>query len=174
MKRFFVFSLSVFLLIGYSCVLFSMSNIDKLTCEDTIEYSASVTDVQITNVGKKNYIRIYIDNYFSYVLVSPRITSQIDIANFYNIEKNANIVFRIEEKKNNLINQVEFSDIVYLKIKDNVIFSLEDYNLYTTESIKIVRICGIILILVIATYLLYSLVTLHRKTDKGTVSVKTK
>lgn len=141
----FTFSLEICIVLVYS------HNIDKLTYSNTIEYSATVKEIVKTDTGNKMSVRIYIDNYLSYILISPRLTEKINPVAFENIETNDIITFRIEKKKEIHINTAEFLDIVYLATDDNVILSLDDYNRYTKESADNTRIAGIIFILLLNT-----------------------
>ena len=97
-------------------------------------------------------IRLYIDNYLSYVIISPKLMTEVNLQYLENIHKNDKIVFRIERKKDIHINNVDFLDIVYLANDDGVIISLEDYNNCTKESATKMRVAGIAFLILINSF----------------------
>ena len=149
MKRTLIFVVCIVVSISYIIVLVYSGTVDKLTYDNTIEYSAAVLDTQIVEKEKDISIRIFIDDYFDYVLISPRIASNIDYHKIENISENKRIKFRIESKKSIHINNAKFIDIVSLSIDDDCIFSLDEYNEYTKASATPTRVATIVFLLLL-------------------------
>lgn len=152
MKKHLILAISLIFTVGICCVLVFSYNIDKLTYDDTVEYSASVVEIEKIDTRNNMTIRLYIDNYLSYVIISPKLITEVNLQFLENIHKNDKIVFRIERKKDIHINNVDFLDIVYLANDDGVIISLEDYNNCTKESATKMRVAGIAFLILINSF----------------------
>ena len=99
--------------------------------------------------------------------ISNNVLKFIDSNYLKYITNGVEISFNIDNAKINQINNVEFIDVVALRLQDKVIFSLDDYICYNRQTIKPARIvCGIFAILA-AGILVLNLVKQKRNTDNG-------
>lgn len=163
MKNFYIFVTCLIISIGISVVLVFSFNKVNLTYDDTVEYSASVTEIKEISNRNDTSIRIFIDEHLSYLLVSPRLTEKINYEIFNKIEINDTVVFRIDKKNDIHINSVEFLDIVYLATDAGVILSLDDYNSCTKESAKKTQIASIIFLILINSFFVYYITKCKRR-----------
>ena len=83
----------------FSSLLLVSNKMDKLTEEDIVSYKATVTDIEITQSKHGKTVLIYIDDMFSFLLVSPMVAEQLEDKMFYSIKKGTEIEFSFEKKK---------------------------------------------------------------------------
>lgn len=138
----------VLLSLPYILLLSFFRNVDNHTYANTVEFSATVTDAQIVKTNKKSHIKIFINEYCDYILISSNIADRINAEKIEDIQINSIAKFRIERKKIMHINNSDFVDVVSLSIDDDVIFSMDDYNKYMKESAITTRIVTVALYIV--------------------------
>lgn len=117
-----------FLLFDVTIVLtILLSGIDKKTWFTTTLYTATVTDVDITDTGKNISAEIHTKEYHAGLYISKRVAKGI-IDDVKNLENGQTIYFRIENSKVQQIDEAESVDIVSLETNKKAILSLEKYN----------------------------------------------
>lgn len=125
----------------------SMSKIDKQTENTTKFYTATVNSVDIVDTGGSVFAEIHTKEYDNSWHISTNISKNIKMDDVRNLRNGQTIYFRIENKKVEQINEVEFINITSLKTDTKNIFSLEDYNEYIRNSAYPAKTASIIVAL---------------------------
>lgn len=139
-----ILTTSMILFLIMTGLLISIHNVDKQSTNTTTEYSATISDLEIDNNKNNPHVKIKTYEFNSYIYISTNVIKNINSSNISNLSKGKLIIFRIQNNKIDQFNKVEFIDIVSLKTKNMVVFSLADYNQYTKEAFKPTRITGLI------------------------------
>ena len=143
-----------------------MLDADKMTTQNTTQYTATIKSITIKNKSVPT-TRIMVEEFDNDLYISNNVLKFIDSNYLKYLTNGVEISFNIDNAKINQINNVEFIDIVALRLQDKVIFSLDDYNGYIRQTIKPARIvCGIFAILA-AGILVLNLVKQKRNADNG-------
>lgn len=158
---------SILFLIGTVGIIGFMMQIDKQTENTTTCYSATVSNVQVTNTEKHLYVEIQLNEYNSNLQISTNISKNINIEDINGLKKGQKIFFRIENIKVDQINHVEFVDIVSLKTENKDIFTLDDYNKYMKQSAYPAKIAGIIVSLAFLSIAVCCVFSLKKKVGKS-------
>ena len=143
-----------------------MLDADKMTTQNTTQYTATIKSITIKNKSVPT-TRIMVEEFDNDLYISNNVLKFIDSNYLKYLTNGVEISFNIDNAKINQINNVEFIDIVALRLQDKVIFSLDDYNGYIRQTIKPARIvCGIFAILATG-ILVLNLVKQKRNTDNS-------
>lgn len=148
MKRKNTMILSIFFwicTIGMTGLFVLLNNANKLTTQNTSEFVATVERSVITNIGEDLSIEIFTEEYNIPLYVSTNISNKIDVSRIESMTNSDTIIFRVENHLYEQIEAMDFLNIVSLKMSDNDIFSLDDYNMFMHESTKPARIASAIL-----------------------------
>ncbi len=137
--------ISLLLFVATIGLIISMSKIDKQTEDTTTLYTATVTDVNITNTQKNVFIEINTKEYNTSLHISTNISENIDIEDVKKLKKGQTIFFRIENTQVHQINEVEFVNITSLKTDTKDILSLEEYNKCIYNAARPARIASIVM-----------------------------
>ncbi len=131
--------------VGVLGVLISMNRLDNQTEDNTAEYKATISSIEITEFSKYHQIKIFTNEYDSYLLTTADISGEyIDVEKIKSLQRDEDIIFRIEKSKVNQFDNVQFINIVSLKTDDKTIFSLNNYNNYMSISSKPAKIAGVV------------------------------
>lgn len=128
--------------IGMIGILFIMGDDDRQTEQNTEEFVATVFEIRITDLDNGGYVDIFTEEYDTSLFISSELGAKMDISE---LQKGEKIAFRIERKKAELLDQVEFIDIVSLESQYKTYISLSDYNAYKKESLMPARIVAVAL-----------------------------
>ena len=126
-------------------LLVSMSKIDKQTEKATTLFKATISDISVTNTGKRTFVEIYTKEYKTVLYIANSVCKHIEIDEIKSLKKGQIVNFRIENAKVEQMNQVEFINIVSLGTDFEECFSLEDYNEYIFESAIPSRVIGVVI-----------------------------
>lgn len=137
--------LSILLFAASVGILISMSNIDKQTTDTTIYYTATVIRTEITELGKDESASIYVEEYSSFLYISPSVCRYIDPDSVRALKSGQKIGFSIESLKAEQFGKVAFVDIVSLKTEEQDIFSLDEYNAYIHEAAFPARVAAAVM-----------------------------
>lgn len=126
----------VFLVIFFlSCFwLFVFDKTISPTKDDTVEYTATVSKIEINDTGKDLYIEIYTKEYDNYFLIPTGVSKHIDAEDINRIESGEEITFRVEKNMVKIMEESEFVDIVSLKTNEKNIYTLSEYNQYYSKG----------------------------------------
>ena len=150
--HFFITIMCFVFFVEITALLILMRDEDQQTEETTALYTATVTDVKIVNVDEDVSVRIFVKEYDTYLLITSDIVQNISMDDVKRLGEGQTIIFRIENYKVPNMGYVAFVDISSLSTETTDIFTLEEHNQYTQESLFIPRIAGG----VIAALLLYA------------------
>lgn len=125
---------SVFFLLVTIGLIISMSKIDKQTAETSTFYTATVSNVDITDTGKNISAIIQTKEYKTDLHISVNICKAINMDDVRALKDSQQISFTIENIRATQMDSVEFLPITSLKTATKEIFSLEDYNGYTQTA----------------------------------------
>lgn len=114
--------------------LIVMHFIDKKTEENTTEFEATISEVDIKNEGEDISIKIDTEEYGSLLYISPSISEKIDMNSINNLPKGQTIFFRIEDHMIEQFGEVYFCNIVSLRTTETEIISLTSYNTYIHDA----------------------------------------
>jgi len=152
-----IFSL---LFVGMLGILFIISDADNQTEQNTKSFAATVSEIQVTNIGDGRYIDVFTEEHKTSLFISSELSKEIDISD---LQKGEKIVFRIANKKASLFDQVAFIDIVSLESEHKTYISLSDYNAHTKSSIAPARIAATVLAVVFLSVAVYLFVKQSKK-----------
>lgn len=128
-------------------LIISMSKIDKQNEDTTSLFTATVSGIDISDIGEKISAKIHIKEYKTSLQISTNISKYIEMDDVRDLKNGQTIFFRIENIKVEQMNIVEFINIVSLKTNTKDIFSLDEYNKYIYNSAHPTRIASIIIAL---------------------------
>lgn len=146
---------AVILFLGMIGVLFMARNSYKQTESNTVEYTATVTDLRVIDFGKEKSISIYTEEYDYYFHIGTIVGSKIDEGLLSLIQTGDKITCRIEDSSNENLDGAIFVPIVALETEDGVVFSLSDYNALMKEASKPAKVVGVIVSLVFLSGAIY-------------------
>lgn len=155
--------LSIVLFLGIMSVLIFMAPIDQLTEGNTIELEASITSVEITDTGKNIYVKIYTEEYSDPLYISTAVSKNIDINSVNELQTGQTIIFRIESNMLEQLQGTAFGNIVSLKISDQEVFSLTQYNRYMRAAALPARVTGVVFALILLLIIVCCVLQLKRK-----------
>lgn len=138
---------SMFLFAATVGLIISMSKIDKQTENTTTFYTATVSDIDITDTGEKIFAEIHTKEYSTSLQISTNISKNIKMDDIRDLKNGQTIFFRIENIKVEQMNKAEFINITSLRTDAKDIFSLEEYNKYIHDSAYPTRIASIVMAL---------------------------
>ena len=141
-RLFFLLIVCIVFFAGTIGLIYNVYRASKQSEQNTVLYTATVNTIQITDLGKEVYVKVYLVEYSNALIVATDVTKNIDLTKIENLNSGTKIYFRIESAKQDFINHVEFIDIVSLSTEQEVIFSLEDYNRYMEEGARPVKLAG--------------------------------
>lgn len=150
-----------FFVVMVSLLIFT-SKIDEQTDKMTTFFTATVNEVEITDTGKRKFIKIHTNEYSTALYVSNDIINSINVEDISGLEKGQTIFFGIENTKTDQMNEVEFINITSLKSDKKEIFSLNDYNRFIHDSAYPARI----VIIIMAVLFLFTALYYRRRYDK--------
>lgn len=155
----------VFLLLFVATVglIISMSKIDKQTDATTTLYTATVTGVDITDMGDKASAEIHTREYRTSLYISTNIAKSIKMEDIRSLKDGQTISFRIENIKVRQMNEVEFVNIVSLRTDTKEILSLDDYNKFIYNSAYPARVASVVMALLFLTASLFCWLKIKRK-----------
>jgi hypothetical protein len=137
-----IFSMLFFL--GTVGIMISMTPIDKQTEDTTTDYSATVSNIQITDTGKSTYVAIQTKEYDSALQISTNISDKLNMDDVRRLQEDQKIFFRIENTKAGQMNTAQAVHIVSLQTEQTDIFTLDDYNAYMKQAAYPARIASMI------------------------------
>lgn len=109
--------------------LFKMPQSIELSYNDTSIFSATIKDFKVWNSDGQDYsITIKTNEYDCSLMIRPDIFADIDQETISKISAGEPIYFRVSNEKVDLLNSSTLVSMLYLKINNSIIFSLEDYN----------------------------------------------
>ena len=165
-----VMIISLLLFVATIGLTISMSKIDKQTEDTTTLYTATVTDVNITNTQKNIFIEINTKEYNTALHISTNISKNIEIEDVKKLKNGQTIFFRIENTQVHQINEIEFVNITSLKTNTKDILSLEEYNKCIYNAARPARIASIVMAsLFLSISMFCYLKIIKRKTGDGSV-----
>ncbi len=160
----FILIISIVFFIGSIGLLIIMSQAYKQSEDTTTYYSATVSYINVTDTGESTYAEIYTEEYETVLEILPNICKNINMDDVKNLKIGQRIFFRIQNIKSNQMNEVFFVDIVSLRTESKDIFSLDEYNSYTKNSIYHPRIAAVIMAMFFLTIALNCFLSIKRKT----------
>lgn len=157
--------ISIFFLVATVVLMSLIVKSYKLNEDSTTAFTATVSDVVITDTGT---IDIYTKEHKSYLLITTNISNNIEIDNIASLKNGQQIFFRVENAQAELMDQenVAFVSIASLSTDTDNLFSLTEYNEYMRISSYPPRIIGGMVIVVSSTVLLieFCLLIIRRRT----------
>lgn len=150
----FVIVFALLNLVGMGGIILLVIDSCNLTESNTVEYCATVKDVFVKELDNKTTITITTEEHGN----SWRILNQISKHLGNSVEKintGQKITVRISDDKTEIINSGFFIDIVSLKVENEDIFTLEEYNSYMQQAWTMPIIAGIVFMFGIAGALVY-------------------
>ena len=109
--------------------LFKMPQSIELSYNDMSIFSATIKDFKVWNSDGQDYsITIKTNEYDCSLMIRPDIFADIDQATISKISAGEPIYFRVSNEKVDLLNSSTLVSMLYLKVNNSIIFSLEDYN----------------------------------------------
>lgn len=163
-----VMFVSTILFIATIGLIISINKIDKQTENTTTSYIATVIDVDITDTGNGVFAEIYTNEYNTTLYISTNICKNIRMDDVKNLEKGETIFFRIENMKVKQMGNVRFVNIISLKTETENIFTLNQYNKSTSNSVFHTRIAGVAMSLFFFFIALFNYLSVRKnKTGSG-------
>lgn len=156
---------SMFLFAATVGLIISMSKIDKQTENTTTFYTATVSDIDITDTGEKIFAEIHTKEYNTSLQISTNISKNIKMDDIRDLKNGQTIFFRIENIKVEQVNKAEFINITSLRTDTKDIFSLEEYNKYIHDSAYPTRIASIVMALLFLFISLFCYLSIKRNTS---------
>jgi len=109
--------------------LFKMPQSIELSYNDTSIFSATIKDFKVWNSDGQDYsITIKTNEYDCSLMIRPDIFADIDQETISKLSAGEPIYFRVSNEKVDLLNSSTLVSMLYLKVNNSIIFSLEDYN----------------------------------------------
>lgn len=139
--------LSMLFFLGTVGIMISMTQIDQQTEDTTTDYSATVSNIQITDTGKSTYVAIQTKEYDSTLQISTNISDKLNMDDVRSLQEGQTIFFRVENTKAGQMNTVQTLNIVSLKTEQTDIFTLDDYNEDMKQAAYPARIASMIVAL---------------------------
>lgn len=129
--------------IGLNFVMYFNYN---LTEENTVEFTATIKNIDTANTGALSDVKIYVEEYNMPLYMTSTLCESIDLYEISNLETGDKVHFRVEK---NTAQQIEknniFCPIVSLKTTEKEILSLNSYNKYMRDASFPARIAAIII-----------------------------
>lgn len=125
-------------------LIISMNEIDKQTTDTTTFYTATVSNVDITDTGKNISAVIKTQEYDTDLHISVNICKNINMDDVRALKNGQAIYFTVEKIRAAQMNEVIFLPITSLETNTEEIFSLDDYNNYIQASAYAPRNAAII------------------------------
>lgn len=119
-----------------------MGKIDKQTENTTTEFTATVNHVKVNDSMQQ--AEIYTNEFDAFLFITPGIGEYINLDDVKNLTSGQTIYFRIENMYTSGMHESIFLAITELKTDTKDIFTLEEYNEYTSQTIYPTRITGIV------------------------------
>lgn len=132
----------------------NLNSADKQTLQTTYEFTATVTEVTVTN-GAEAYVKIHTEEYGDALRLSSAAAKRMDLTDVCNLHNGQRITFRIENKWLQRFAEADYGEIVALKTEEKEILSLTDYNKYEHESVLPARAAAAISAVVLLLLSLY-------------------
>jgi hypothetical protein len=157
-----IIAMSLICFIGISGNLIIMTDFDKNTDENTVMFSATVSEITINDTGEQINAEIMTNEYSTALWISGTVCENINIDDIRDINKNQAIRFRMAESKANQIDYADFLDIISLETESKVLFSLEDSNEFFYKTALPARIVSIVADVAILAIVVFCIVSLRR------------
>lgn len=147
-------------------LIISMNEIDKQTTDTTTFYTATVSNVDITDTGKNISAVIKTQEYDTDLHISVSICKNINMDDVRALKNGQTIYFTVEKIRAAQMNEVIFLPITSLETNTEEIFSLDDYNNYMQTAAYTPRNTAIILAAGCVIVAVYSFIKIRK--DKKT------
>ena len=162
--------MSLWLILGGIAGLTVMTNIEKPSDDNTIEFMATVKNVEIRvlNSSKDGVVRT---EEYSTILVVPNVEKTVDINDFNNLQSGQTIFFKIDNIWADQFEEMMGCQIVSLRTEKKEILTLNSYNEYKGRRefravLTVIIFCPILLLISIHCILLLNGVNVFRRFRK--------
>lgn len=134
--------------IGLAGNLILMNVDERLSKNDTVEFTATIRDVKLNTVGKHATMEITVNEYDTKLLIAHA-EQKIDNEKVESIHTGDTCYFRVQKQwlEDTAIETLSQVGIVELKIKNNEIVSLGDYNKGMDSQRAYATIAGVLVII---------------------------
>lgn len=133
--------------------------IDKLSEFNTVEMSATASDVESTSAGEKNTWTINIKQPNGKLQISSVVEKNLDLSAIGGLQEGEQITFRMTISAASQFRETEMGNIVALSSPTQEILSIDRYNEVMGREILPIKIAGI----VVQVILLFLLIFFGRK-----------
>lgn len=139
-----VMVISVLFFMGSVGLGLAVGSIHKNTEKTTCLYTATVKKVDAIDTGKEIQVDLYTEEYKASLHIQTAISKYINIDEIANLHAGQEILFRIENKNRDFLDEAELVSILALETEEKVLFSLSDYNQHMQEAALPAKVASVI------------------------------
>ena len=163
-KRKILIFLFSFLFVSILGLFVSINLSHNIKAKDTTEIVCTVEHKTIVLNGDSATVNIFVSEYDGFLHILSNVCKNINMDDIRSINTGDTIVCQIESKMVKQLNDKKgFCSILALKIENNDIFSLNDYNVFLSNDSYPTKIAAVILALFFLVADLYNIILLKRQ-----------
>lgn len=112
-------------------LMYNLNEYFDIQYDEVSMYTATVESCEILTSNGSEYLNIKPKEYNCDLRIIPQIYAQMNKDTINNISAGDSVSFCIRSNETDSLSSSLFANVIYLKVNDSVILSLEDYNQYS-------------------------------------------
>lgn len=150
-------------------LIYNLNEYFDMQYDEVSMYTATVESCEILTSKGSDYLNIKPKEYNCDLIILPQIYAQMNKDTINNISVGDSVCFCIRSDETDSLTSSLFAEVLYLKVNDSVILSLEDYNQYSkaiTQPLQRDLIFRVI-ILILAVIIIWVILSLKKHRNKN-------